>query len=109
MIFEPFLELPTNPRQTKSSSAAPFVVYTKNLPLAHIECKGFRFIVPSVELGKLHSGPDVFIFQVESISLTPDPVNPICRTPLRPDIYQQAARARILNVPGDDYPKISIT
>ncbi|KAI4462018.1 vacuolar protein sorting-associated protein 13b [Holotrichia oblita] len=102
MIFEPFLQLPSSTRQTQLSSISPSVIYSKTLPLAHIECKGFRFIVPSVELGKLHSGPDVFIFQLENISLTPDPVNPICRTPLRPDIYQQAARARILNVPGSE-------
>lgn len=100
MVFEPLLELPTYPKSKYQSTPAPIPVANMILPLAYVDCKGFRVIVPSVELGKIHDGPDVFIFQVESINLTPDPVNPICRTPLRPDIYQQAARARILNLPG---------
>lgn len=37
---------------------------------------------------------------MDGIRITPDAENPICRTPLRTDIYQLAARANILNVPG---------
>ncbi|KRT78503.1 hypothetical protein AMK59_7594, partial [Oryctes borbonicus] len=103
MIFEPFSYLPVSSKQAPPTTAtASSPLTNKILPLAYIDCKGFRFILPSVELGKLQAGPDVFIFQVDGIILTPDPVNPICRTPLRPDIYQQAARARILNVPGSE-------
>lgn len=57
--------------------------------------------MPSVELGGSGITHDVCMFQVERISLNPSAVNPICRTPCRPDIYQQAAQARILNVPGN--------
>lgn len=56
--------------------------------------------MPSVELGGSGISHDVCMFQVERISLNPSAVNPICRTPCRPDIYQQAAQARILNIPG---------
>jgi len=37
---------------------------------------------------------------LDGIRITPDAENPICRNPLRTDIYQLAARANILNVPG---------
>lgn len=42
------------------------------------------------------------MLQIASINLRPNANNPICRTPLRPDMYQQAARAHILNIPGAD-------
>lgn len=58
--------------------------------------------MPSVELGGSGISHDVCMFQVERISLNPSAVNPICRTPCRPDIYQQAAQARILNIPGEE-------
>lgn len=100
MVFEPLLQIPAQPKMKQSDPAPAVPVSNKVLPLAYIDCKGFRIIIPSAEKYKTQDGPDVFIFQVESISLSPDPANPICRTPLRPDIYQQAARARVLNVPG---------
>lgn len=56
--------------------------------------------MPSEELGGSSISHDVCMFQVQRISLNPSALNPICRTPCRPDIYQQAAQARILNVPG---------
>ena len=34
--------------------------------------------------------------------MLPTAENPICRNPIRPDIYQQAAQSRILNIPGSD-------
>jgi len=37
---------------------------------------------------------------LDGIRITPDAENPICRIPLRTDIYQLAAQANILNVPG---------
>lgn len=37
---------------------------------------------------------------MDGIRITPDAENPICRIRLRNDIYQLAARANILNVPG---------
>lgn len=43
---------------------------------------------------------DTLIFQLHKVALSPQAVNPICRTPIRPDIYDQAAHARILNIPG---------
>lgn len=83
------------------SNANPLLTMNnQTLPLAYFECKRIRFIVPSVEVGSSKISHDVCMFQVERISLNPTAVNPICRTPCRPDIYQQAAQARILNIPG---------
>lgn len=38
--------------------------------------------------------------QLEGIRIAPHAENPICRAHLRSDIYQLAAQANILNVPG---------
>ncbi|XP_024888618.1 vacuolar protein sorting-associated protein 13B-like [Temnothorax curvispinosus] len=40
------------------------------------------------------------MLQLAGIRITPDAENPICRVPLRTDIYQLAAQVNILNVPG---------
>ena len=40
------------------------------------------------------------LFQVTQLSITPAVENPICRAPIRPDIYTKAAQLRILNIPG---------
>lgn len=34
--------------------------------------------------------------------VNPQPENPICRTPLRQDIYHMAEKHRILNIPGSE-------
>lgn len=79
---------------------------SQTLPLAYLECKRIRIMMPSVELGASDILHDVCMFQVARISLNPAAVNPICRIPCRPDIYQQAAQARILNIPGGDTANI---
>jgi vacuolar protein sorting-associated protein 13B len=63
-----------------------------DLPLLHFESKGFRIFVP-VETS-------VFILKIGKISVSHNIENPICRAPLRPDVYTKAAQMRILNVPG---------
>lgn len=70
------------------------------LPLAYLECHDIRLFLPSIEL--FDANHDVFVIQVEKISLSPTVPNPICRTPIRPDIYRQAAQARILTIPGSE-------
>ncbi|EFN83982.1 Vacuolar protein sorting-associated protein 13B [Harpegnathos saltator] len=70
-----------------------------SLPLIHLEFKGFRLMMPaSMDINKLQH--DLLMLQLDGIRITPDAENPICRTPLRTDIYQLAAQANILNVPG---------
>lgn len=101
MVLEPLLRIPRNASKKivkRENKSLP--LSNRNLPLAYIECRGFRIITPSEELGEVNFIHNILMFQVEGIHLSPNPENPICRTPCRPDIYQQAAQARILNVPG---------
>lgn len=101
MVIQPLLQIPSKaPQKTVKKEVKGIPLNNRNLPLAYIECRGFRVIIPSEELVETNFVHNVCMFQVESINLSPNPVNPICRTPCRPDIYQQAAQARILNVPG---------
>ncbi|XP_039314180.1 vacuolar protein sorting-associated protein 13B [Solenopsis invicta] len=83
--------------------ATPLVGITnlnnESLPLIHLEFKGFRLMMPAfTDTNKLQH--DLLMLQLDGIRITPDAENPICRIPLRTDIYQLAARANILNVPG---------
>ncbi|XP_066257341.1 intermembrane lipid transfer protein VPS13B isoform X1 [Euwallacea similis] len=104
------IPLMTNPIGTSESLKSESIPNTnisstlsnQTLPLAYLDCQEIRVIMPSKELlggGVLH---DTIIFQVQKICLNPQAVNPICRTPIRPDLYEQAAHARILNVPGSE-------
>lgn len=105
MVVEPLLSIShtkVTKTRAKDQKVPASALTNQNLPLAYIECRGFRVIVPSKELGEAHFPQNVCMFQVEAINLTPNPVNPICRVPCRPDIYQQAARARILQIPGSE-------
>ncbi|XP_070530231.1 intermembrane lipid transfer protein VPS13B isoform X2 [Cardiocondyla obscurior] len=71
----------------------------ESLPLVHLEFKGFRLMIPAfTDTNKLQH--DLLMLQLDGIRITPDAENPICRSLLRTDIYQLAARANILNVPG---------
>lgn len=72
------------------------------LPLAYLECHGLRIVMPVSDINRKYVSHDICIFEIGNIQLTPVADNPICRTPIRPDIYQQAAQARILNVPGSE-------
>ncbi|XP_032691389.1 vacuolar protein sorting-associated protein 13B isoform X2 [Odontomachus brunneus] len=89
---------------TRSKSmATPLIDITnlsnESLPLIHLEFKGFRLMMPaSTDANKLQY--DLLMLQLDGIRITPDAENPICRTPLRTDIYQLAAQTNILNVPG---------
>lgn len=88
------------PTVTSNSNIITYI-NNKVLPLAYVECKGFRIFLPLRNSENFEAAKeDVVVFQVDSINLVPDPVNPICRTPLKPNVFQQAARARILNIPG---------
>nr|CAH7751442.1 unnamed protein product [Callosobruchus chinensis] len=85
---------------TSPSTVLLQTVNSQVLPLAYLECQDIRVVMPSVELGSTGAMHDVIIFQ--KISLAPSAVNPICRTPIRQDIYDQAVHARILNTPGSE-------
>lgn len=100
VIFDPLKYVPVS-EAVKSTNSNTCLDNSK-LPLAYLECHGLRVMIPVSDLDLSLSTHDVVIFEVSNIHLTPMADNPICRTPVRPDIYQQAAQARILNVPGSE-------
>ncbi|KAG7190764.1 hypothetical protein KM043_006836 [Ampulex compressa] len=71
-----------------------------SLPLIYLEFKGFRLMLPASITDRYNLQHDLLMLQLDGIRITPHAENPICRTPLRVDIYQLAAQANILNVPG---------
>ncbi|CAL7938023.1 unnamed protein product [Xylocopa violacea] len=70
------------------------------LPLIYLDFKGLRLMLPASNITKFKPQHDLLMIQLDGIRITPHAENPICRTPLRFDIYQLAAQANILNIPG---------
>ncbi|XP_053661509.1 intermembrane lipid transfer protein VPS13B [Anopheles marshallii] len=84
-----------------TNSCANSVLGVKDLPLILFASKGITVFLP------LRSGStddrelcSVYIMKINSITVHHNVENPICRVPLRPDVYTKAAQMRILNVPG---------
>uniref|UniRef100_A0A182JVY1 Vacuolar protein sorting-associated protein 13B n=1 Tax=Anopheles christyi TaxID=43041 RepID=A0A182JVY1_9DIPT len=83
------------------SSTTSSVHGVKDLPLILFASKGITVFLP------LRSEPSenlercsVYILKINTITVHHNVENPICRVPLRPDVYTKAAQMRILNVPG---------
>ncbi|XP_076165604.1 vacuolar protein sorting 13B isoform X1 [Ptiloglossa arizonensis] len=70
------------------------------LPLIYLDFKGLRLMLPASNIMKCKPQHDLLMLQLDGIRITPHAENPICRTPLRLDIYQLAAQANILSIPG---------
>ncbi|XP_076631853.1 vacuolar protein sorting 13B isoform X1 [Colletes latitarsis] len=70
------------------------------LPLIYLDFKGLRLMLPASNIMKFKPQHDLLMLQFDGIRITPHAENPICRTPLRLDIYQLAAQANILSIPG---------
>lgn len=70
------------------------------LPLIYLDFKGLRLMLPVSNITKIKPQHDLLMIQLDGIRITPHAENPICRTPLRLDIYQLAAQANILSIPG---------
>ncbi|XP_055526290.1 intermembrane lipid transfer protein VPS13B [Wyeomyia smithii] len=73
------------------------VLGVKDLPLILFTSKGLRLFVPV--RGSTETC-NAYIFTISSITIHHNVENPLCRVPLRPDVYTKAAQMRILNVPG---------
>lgn len=102
MVLEPLSKIPTSDPTSKSTENSLMFINNNNLPLAYLDCNGLRIVLLSSELPEIRRHHDVCIIEIESINLVPTAENPICRVPIRPDIYQHAAQTRILNVPGSE-------
>ncbi|XP_077302504.1 intermembrane lipid transfer protein VPS13B-like [Arctopsyche grandis] len=75
---------------------------SQKLALCYFEGYHTRIIMPVVSLGDNANTENALILQIDQISLLPVADNPVCRSPLRPDLYQQAARIGFLNIPGSE-------
>ncbi|XP_055618736.1 intermembrane lipid transfer protein VPS13B [Toxorhynchites rutilus septentrionalis] len=73
------------------------VLGVRDLPLILFNSKGLRLFIP---LQECSGDCSAYIFKINSIIMHHNVENPICRVPLRPDVYTKAAQMRILNVPG---------
>ncbi|XP_043466399.1 vacuolar protein sorting-associated protein 13B [Leptopilina heterotoma] len=107
-LVKPFLNfhdnIPKNSSLQESAFIPPFIGITKlrneTLPLVYLDFKGIRLMLPvstTILQGLQH---DLLMFQLDGIKISPRAENPICRIPLRMDVYQLAAQANILNIPG---------
>lgn len=103
LVIAPVLEIPIIEEQKNVSTKMITILNNQVLPLAYLDCQDIRVIIPSADLAGSGAAHDVFICQMQKMSLSPSAINPICRNPLRPDIYEQAAHARILSIPGKLY------
>ncbi|XP_044753199.1 vacuolar protein sorting-associated protein 13B isoform X2 [Coccinella septempunctata] len=104
LVLEPLFAIQMPEKKGKGSQSVSYVT-NQALPLAYLECHDVRVIIPvsmSKKRGNMKLDHDVYMLQISKISLCPSAVNPICRTPYRPDLYQHAARSRILNIPGSE-------
>ncbi|CAK9795272.1 Intermembrane lipid transfer protein VPS13B [Anthophora plagiata] len=72
----------------------------ETLALIYLDFKGLRLMLPASNIIKFKPQHDLLMLQLDGIRITPHAENPICRTPLRLDIYQLAAQANILSIPG---------
>ncbi|KAL3269017.1 hypothetical protein HHI36_008101 [Cryptolaemus montrouzieri] len=101
LVLEPLFTIKLLAKKKTSQNTA--LINNQVLPLAYLDCHDVRIIMPvSKKKTSIKIHHDVYIIQIAKISLFPNAVNPICRTPYRPDIYQHAARNRILNIPGSE-------
>uniref|UniRef100_A0A182WW13 Chorein N-terminal domain-containing protein n=1 Tax=Anopheles quadriannulatus TaxID=34691 RepID=A0A182WW13_ANOQN len=88
----------TNEGGRLSSTSTNSVLGVKDLPLIHFVSKGITVFLP---LRSDEPEPcSVYILKISTITVHHNVENPICRVPLRPDVYTKAAQMRILNVPG---------
>lgn len=99
-MMVPILQIPKSEEPKATTIGSLNFINNQTLPLAYLDCQDIRVIMPSVDIGGTGAMHDVIIFQLQKICLTSTAVNPICRTPIRPDLYEQAVHARILNIPG---------
>ncbi|XP_075230064.1 vacuolar protein sorting 13B isoform X2 [Lycorma delicatula] len=102
-VVNPLLKLSHNraPRPViQPQSAAPLTSFTSaNLPLLYLDLMAVRIVLPAASG---HCQHDVVLIQFDGITTSPQPENPICRVPVRLDIYQAAEKHRILGVPGSE-------
>uniref|UniRef100_A0A182YLN0 Chorein N-terminal domain-containing protein n=1 Tax=Anopheles stephensi TaxID=30069 RepID=A0A182YLN0_ANOST len=93
---------PSNVAERDATANSSSVLGVKDLPLILFSSKGITVYLP-MRSGSPEADRDdcsVYILKVSNVTVQYNVENPICRVPLRPDVYTKAAQMRILNVPG---------
>lgn len=95
------------PSAKKSQPAKPtgWELNSRALPLVYLSSGTIRIFLPVDDVGSerplLGSG-DVSLVQIGAASLSPQVENPLCRRPLREDLYSWAQEQGMLNAVGSD-------
>ncbi|RZF36839.1 hypothetical protein LSTR_LSTR004527 [Laodelphax striatellus] len=104
-VLNPIVQL--SRKKTAASASSPALrpatltyFTSSSLPLLYLDLMAVRIVLCVSE--KMHCHHDVVLIQFDSVSTNPQPENPLCRVPVRPDIYQAAEKHRILSVPGSE-------
>lgn len=98
-IFKIFTKIDENQKKQKKTNTNSAVSSVADLPLIYFESKGVRLFIPFLTKNR-DSDCDVFIINVNSVTINPSVENPLTRISVRPDIYTKAAQLRIITVPG---------
>ncbi|CAH0394743.1 unnamed protein product [Bemisia tabaci] len=91
---------PTAEVQSQGQSSLVYNLLRYNFPMLYIDMMNIRLIVPQMLSQSDKSHQDCFIFELDSITVAPQPDNPLCRNPLRADLYHIAEKHHILHTPG---------
>ncbi|KDR22947.1 Vacuolar protein sorting-associated protein 13B [Zootermopsis nevadensis] len=107
-VMYPILKLPEHKQifsQKKNIGAASnwtMDINNSTLPLLYLDTCNIRIILPASEMTVVGYMHNVYLLQVEAISLTPQADNPLGRIVVRSDIYHMAEQTRMLCVPGSE-------
>ncbi|XP_054279207.1 uncharacterized protein LOC128997593 [Macrosteles quadrilineatus] len=100
-VLDPLLCLLQAPSGGGGHKPSP-PLHSSSLPLLYLDLNSIRVVLP-MSRDQLSSGqPDVLLIQFHSLTANPHPENPLCRSPLRPDIYHKGEKQRTLNIPGSE-------
>ncbi|XP_063236346.1 intermembrane lipid transfer protein VPS13B [Bacillus rossius redtenbacheri] len=104
-VLEPLLSSrdPAPPGEpVRSTDSLLQLLNSSTLPLLYLDTHAVRLVMPAVDLASDPHAHDVCVFQVDAFNLKPKADNPVGRLVVRPDVYQQAERTRLLGVPGSE-------
>lgn len=102
LLWTPEVSVPPKGQPTKP---AGWDLNSRALPLVYVSSGTIRIFLPVDDNGgseRLSSSGDVCLVQIGAASLSPQVDNPLCRRPLREDLYCWAQEQGMLNAVGSD-------
>ncbi|XP_077536947.1 vacuolar protein sorting 13B isoform X2 [Haemaphysalis longicornis] len=93
-------------KKSQPAKPAGWELNSRALPLVYLSSGTIRIFLPVDDVGSERRPPlgsgDVCLVQVGAASLSPQVENPLCRRPLREDLYSWAQEQGMLNAVGSD-------